>query len=476
MKWLTYTRGTIYPNWFTLALLGHAEYSAKLTGFPIVESIFFDHDSKLLFAWGEKRINQLGFHIIKICSTSLGRKRHFHRFDEFIKKGTNVAEKIYEINLRDCANRELINLYDSVMKEAAPAHGFLNVDIDAFDVYFVDFLQKKIREQLRKKIDEEEFLKLYEAISVPVYKTYLSQEDEGVFKLSLKKNITRDDFKELYNRYWWTGLGWENLIPHSENYFISRIRKIKDKTKAKEKLKEIRKHSQEIKQRRLKLLKKYELEKISIWLDFLDRYAYYHEARKEMQVKTNYALRLIMLEAARRLKISKADLNWLWGDEVEKLLQGGKFDKEEIDKRKEAILTLINNKGLRIFSGEGATQKYKAEIKEIIKDVREVKGHCAMAGIVKGRVKVCIGLEDAMKKIKKGDILICGMTTPDYIAVMKKASAIVTDEGGITCHAAIVSRELKIPCIIGTRIATKIFKDGDLVEVNATDGIIIILK
>jgi pyruvate,water dikinase len=64
------------------------------------------------------------------------------------------------------------------------------------------------------------------------------------------------------------------------------------------------------------------------------------------------------------------------------------------------------------------------------------------------------------------------MTTPIFLPAMKKASAIITDEGGITCHAAIVSRELKKPCIIGTKIATQILKNGDLVEVDAERGII----
>ena len=64
------------------------------------------------------------------------------------------------------------------------------------------------------------------------------------------------------------------------------------------------------------------------------------------------------------------------------------------------------------------------------------------------------------------------MTRPDYIIGIKKAAAIVTNEGGITCHAAIVSRELGIPCIIGTKIATEVFKDGDLVEVNANHGVV----
>ena len=64
------------------------------------------------------------------------------------------------------------------------------------------------------------------------------------------------------------------------------------------------------------------------------------------------------------------------------------------------------------------------------------------------------------------------MTSPEYIFVMRKAVAIITDAGGLTCHAAIVSRELGIPCIVGTKIATKIFKTGDLIEVDANTGII----
>jgi pyruvate,water dikinase len=68
------------------------------------------------------------------------------------------------------------------------------------------------------------------------------------------------------------------------------------------------------------------------------------------------------------------------------------------------------------------------------------------------------------------------MTTPDFVPAMRKAVAIITDEGGITCHAAIVSRELGKPCIIGTKIATKALKDGDVVEVDADNGVVRIIK
>ena len=76
----------------------------------------------------------------------------------------------------------------------------------------------------------------------------------------------------------------------------------------------------------------------------------------------------------------------------------------------------------------------------------------------------------------KGDILVAIMTTPNFIPALEKAAAFVTDEGGITCHAAIIAREMKKPCIIGTKIATKFLKDGDIVQVDANNGIVHILK
>ena len=79
-------------------------------------------------------------------------------------------------------------------------------------------------------------------------------------------------------------------------------------------------------------------------------------------------------------------------------------------------------------------------------------------------------------KLSRGEILVTGMTTPDFMPVIKKSAGFITDEGGITCHAAIVAREMKKPCIIGTRIATEILKDGNLVELDANSGMVKILK
>jgi len=112
-------------------------------------------------------------------------------------------------------------------------------------------------------------------------------------------------------------------------------------------------------------------------------------------------------------------------------------------------------------------------VKDIVSEstINEFKGVVAFKGIVKGRVKV-IWRKNQGNKINNGDILVAPMTTPSLLGAIKKAAAVVTDEGGITCHAAIVARELKKPCIIGTKIATQVLKDGDRVEVDADKGVV----
>lgn len=121
-------------------------------------------------------------------------------------------------------------------------------------------------------------------------------------------------------------------------------------------------------------------------------------------------------------------------------------------------------------------KKIVIEAEKIYKTgVKEIRGTAARKGLARGRVKLVFNLEQ-LSKVKNGDVLVTPMTTPDYLPALKKAAAFITDEGGLTCHAAIVAREIGIPCVIATKIATKVLHDGDLVEVNANHAVIKILK
>ncbi len=107
---------------------------------------------------------------------------------------------------------------------------------------------------------------------------------------------------------------------------------------------------------------------------------------------------------------------------------------------------------------------------------KEIKGSVGYPGVVTGKARVftVINFADTIT-VEEGDIIVAPMTTLNFLPAMKKAAAFVTDEGGVTCHAAIVAREMKKPCIIATNIGTKVIKDGDTIEVDAENGIVRIL-
>ncbi|MEK6963092.1 MAG: PEP/pyruvate-binding domain-containing protein [Nanoarchaeota archaeon] len=155
----------------------------------------------------------------------------------------------------------------------------------------------------------------------------------------------------------------------------------------------------------------------------------------------------------------------------------GKIPKKKELERRERCYFFGNDRLLVGINKPKVEREFGIQFKtEIIKEqIREIKGEIAQSGIVKGRVRRVMGHKQ-INEIKEGEILVSPMTLPDFLPAMKKASAIITDEGGIVCHAAIVARELKKPCITGTKIATQVLKDGDLVEVDANQGIVRILS
>jgi pyruvate,water dikinase len=106
---------------------------------------------------------------------------------------------------------------------------------------------------------------------------------------------------------------------------------------------------------------------------------------------------------------------------------------------------------------------------EAVKGTPMLEGYGASPGVATGIVKIVHNANE-LNKIEKGDVLVTQMTNPDFVVAMEKSSAIVTDQGGTTCHAAIVSREMGIPCIVGTQKATEVLKEGMKITVDATHG------
>jgi phosphohistidine swiveling domain-containing protein len=175
-------------------------------------------------------------------------------------------------------------------------------------------------------------------------------------------------------------------------------------------------------------------------------------------------------------------------DEVLKLVKEGvKISNDLIIKRQKGFLRVYREGDVRTYLAEDA-HKEIADLLEFrkneISQTKTLKGTVASwpdkkINMIKGKAFVlttAFGADDVIKAMKPGEILVATQTHPALVPYMKEASAILTDEGGITCHAAIVSRELSKPCIIGTRLATKIIKMGDVIELNLASGEISIVN
>ncbi|MFA6227010.1 MAG: PEP-utilizing enzyme [Candidatus Paceibacterota bacterium] len=212
-------------------------------------------------------------------------------------------------------------------------------------------------------------------------------------------------------------------------------------------------------------------EKTQNLIHLLQIFTLWREERKVYMQMMSVCYSTIIHEASKTEGVSYNDLIWARPEEIELL----KKDNDFILKRKRQSVFLISpqynppkllteDNALEVI--EGMTSKDKNKI---------AKGTVACKGVVQGIAKIVLK-EHQFGKFQKGEILITTSTRPEFLPIMSLASAIVTDEGGLTSHAAIISRELKRPCIVGTKHATSIFEDGDLIEVDADKGVVKIIK
>ncbi|MBQ2637052.1 MAG: phosphoenolpyruvate synthase [Methanobrevibacter sp.] len=130
------------------------------------------------------------------------------------------------------------------------------------------------------------------------------------------------------------------------------------------------------------------------------------------------------------------------------------------------MLFLLQARPITTLGDVAADDDSSADVGEVL-----VRGLGASPGMASGKVKIVLDI-DELDKIEDGDIMVTTMTTPDMVPAMRRASGIVTDEGGVTCHASIISRELGIPCVVGTGDATKTLKENSGVTLDGKKGLV----
>lgn len=168
------------------------------------------------------------------------------------------------------------------------------------------------------------------------------------------------------------------------------------------------------------------------------------------------------------------DLTCLYQPEFEEYLRVGSLPSPELLKKRYAASALYFEKDkMTELLGKDAEKVDVLLGKQSTSSRKELKGISAYPGQVKGRCRI-VPDPFNVQAFDEGDILVTGMTRPEFLPLIEKAAAIVTESGGILCHAAIIARELKKPCIVGTQVAMKVLKDGDMAEINANKGIVYI--
>jgi len=382
----------------------------------------------------------------------------------------------FNIDLTKLSNQELLKIY----------RDFLLPNVEQFYIRMwtvfniASPMENVIRQQLAGCLNSDALANEYLLkLSSALKPNDVLNKKMDVLKLAIIKNkLSKSQFKikisRLTKKYRHIPMFDFDHEPYTEDHFLTEIRSVRN---PKQELHKIGRmfvdHSKDFKLivGRIKPDKKF-----FYLLEFLKENVFLRDYRDMIRQKLNLELRKLYSEIGLRLGLSVERVAILTNDEIMYHLKNNlKFSTAEAKRREEAYLLMQKGSWVNIYSGLEAKKKFNKEL-GLKKGTfeREIRGIMGSQGIARGRVKIIYTNRD-LSKIKRGDILVAAMTRQDFVPVMKKAKAIITDEGGVICHAAIIARELKIPAIVGTKNATQILKDGDLVEVDANHGVVKII-
>lgn len=406
-------------------------------------------------------------------------------------------QNIFSRDLSDLSGDELTSLLRTAidMEEDVNAYG---TALAIPDYQHFSFIDGSLKEILKSKVTADKVQELYSLFTEPEYISFAQAQEEELLTLTgsfwgdseLLEDIrtkSPDEVKAAHGGFWsalsdhtrkhaWVYYGYMGPA-FSEADFFAFIRDHVEKgldPRAESDRRE--KRRAEIMVRKATALRELAPDGLDAFiLRIASRVVWAKPRRKDYQSRSLYHIEKLAKEIARRLFIS---LDQVWSAPIDLLEQAfatGSIDEAFINGVKRLHICLPNGDGsVSLLTGSEAEEFSARSIKrsanaEAVGDAQELRGVTACRGSAVGRAKI-INVPKDMLKMELGDILVSSSTAPGLVSAMKKAAAIITDVGGLTCHAAIVSRELNIPCIVGLRVATKMVRDGDILAVDADKG------
>jgi len=437
------------------------------------------------------------------------RPKQMEKFLEECKKSflrlASTLNRLEFIELEEISNKELLKEFDK-LNESLENFWHYSLYAEPYDpfldrVYFPKF-SKIIKD--KKKARE-----IFSLLTFPSEPSFITNEHRDLVEIVVKYLRNAKDRKILFEMSSPDYLAHtkSNKIPlfnalrkHQEEYFwiqnsygeltnlkipdflefIKETLKESTITELEKEFSKLRNQKEEVIEKQKNLYVKLKLSRETIKeIEHIKTTATIKDERKEIVLKMLSHLFRFLKEFEKRTGVNYRLIGHARIEEIPKILEKD-FDTNTLDRRRASgIMVAENGGGMSNFIENNAKTIKNALFKEHAKNSpsRELRGNVASKG---GKEKIFgtakIILEPKDKEIKSSEILITSMTRPDFVPLMRKALAVVTDEGGITCHAAIVSREMNKPCIIGTKNSSRVIKDGDKLELGMNHGVVKVLK
>jgi len=350
--------------------------------------------------------------------------------------------------------------------------------IDHFALGSDQYIADLLRQEVGKLDNESRFTEIFSIATAPVHQSFINKSEMDLLKIAIERPNDRQAIERYQQKYYWVHNNYFSAFHRSVGFFTKEISAWRQSSvDLKTKYRALRDTPRRNATAKTALFRRYRFSRhLRTLLKLSEEFTWWQDERKRATYWNIDLGHHILGAMARRRHLPSELAKYLTPDEVEAWWTTGRPTATELRRRQRGCAIVMTRAGSTVFTGREITKlhdrMFPAKQSDAVKDIR---GLSASVGRVTGPVRVITSVQQ-IGKVKPGDILVAVMTRPDYIAGIKKAAAIVTNEGGITCHAAIVSRELGIPCVIGTKIATEVFHDNDRVEVNANHGVVTLIS
>jgi phosphohistidine swiveling domain-containing protein len=441
-----------------------------------------------LFAFGEDQSNQHCLAIDEIASNvdtmireleaGLYTRDFFKSLRDYYEEPLqNFSKFVSQKSADKFSNEELLQAFDMFSDAAARTYPPMLIGFAA--AYLDSYYTNKLKGVAN--LDETELVTLKTNLFTMPRASVSEREEDAIYAivknikdkgLSLADVSVKAGIKNLADSFGWFHMEYAGE-PHTEKHYAEILEKRLSQPLPAYNLAEAKKVVIDIQNNFFRKYKNEELEKLTF---AMQEFAFILDDSKRATVHNHFLIYPLLAEIAKRASIKLIDVYFLTGPEIHNALENF-VNMKLVEERKKHRAVFLHDGVIEVLTGKEAkdVSLIYIEKQEVKLNQEEVKGIVAFPGYYKGKVCVVLNPDDH-SKFKDGDVLVTRDGSAEFTYFLQHAGAIVADQGGIISHAAIVARESKVPAVLSTKVGTKIFKDGDIVEVDAKKGIVRIIK